>query len=61
MRLFLRETPESKVRPLAGPGDLAGRSGVVLVEGLADETAASRWAVSLGLFVGRGGEVRRLS
>ena len=61
MRLFLKPADGGKTRPISGPGDLAGRSGLLLIEGQPTPVEASRWAVSLGLFVGRGGEVRRLA
>ena len=59
MRLFLKEG-EARASLISGPGDLAGRCGLLLIEGSPSPEEASRWAVSLGLFVGRGGEVRRL-
>ena len=60
MRVFLREGG-GHARPVAGPGDLAGRTGVALIEGPATDDEVSLWAVSLGLFAGRGGEIRRLA
>ena len=46
-------------RVLSGPGDLAGRtSGTVVLSGAADDDKAAYWAVPLGLFAARGGEIR---
>jgi hypothetical protein len=63
MRLYLNEDPTSRgFVPIHGPADLAGKSGAIRVSGTpADDDEASRWAVSIGLFVARGGEVRRLT
>ena len=63
MRVYY--TPDPTARgfvPIHGPGDLAGKTGAIRVSGTpADDVEASKWAVSIGLFVARGGEVRRLT
>lgn len=43
-----------------GPADLAGYTGTLTIEGTATDSEAARWAVGLGLFVARGGTLRRV-
>jgi hypothetical protein len=59
MKVFMKESREgAKWSPVPGPADLSARSGVILVDTThVDDVEASRWAVSIGLFVARGGEV----
>lgn len=43
----------------AGPGDLAGYCGPIVVEGSPEPEEASLWAIPLGLAVTRGATVTR--
>ena len=58
MRMWVHEGTTT-VR-ITGPADLVGKGGVLRLEGEMNWLDMARWAGPVGLFVLRGGDVRRL-
>jgi hypothetical protein len=62
VRVWIQEPGSASFVLAHGPADLAAKTGVLRVEGTpSTPDESSKWSVALGLFVCRGGEIRRLS
>ena len=62
MRVWLKSGGDAPAVVVQSPADLAGKSGVVRVraDGDVSERVRMHWAIALGLFAARGGDVRWL-
>lgn len=52
-------TPAGAALSIAGPADLAGKTGTLVLEGEPIGSDAARWAPGVFAFIARGGEVTR--
>jgi hypothetical protein len=59
MRVYLQKSGTRGFLPIAGPGDLVGKSGTLRVVGPATERSTGLWSVAIGNFVVSGGSVQR--